>query len=287
MEPHTYSSNNLAIYIVKEGQLQTVGSDANIDINKLKLEPTAWVKSSEIELYDWSSHTFYLNTKKGKGIYSGRHFVVVSGNERLFVGVFFPMYLSSFPQIPSILSEDEQFSPGDVIQFGQLGHQFTGELNNLDIFKNALISSGLLHNGIQVELTKVQKKNNTTLAYTFEVTNLDTETLYVIDSDKMGDSRFHYVTNGVNFVQNNTYYFPENIQNTSFETVPDSWYFKLYPSQKMTRTVELSGFSSLPSGNVKCWFSFPGSMIKAGEWKKKDGRIWLGDYFVEKEMEFK
>jgi len=261
------------------------GSDTSIDINTLNLEPNPWVKSSDIELYDWSSHSFYLNTQKEKAKYSGRHFVVFSGDERLFLGVFFPLYMSSFPQIPSILPMDEFFSPGDVIQFGQLGHRFTGEMNNLDIFKKALISSGLLHNGIKLELLNLQKKNNSTVAYTFEVTNLDTETLYLLDPDKMGDSRFHYVTNGVNFVKNNSYYFPENSQHTSFETVPDNWYFKLRPGQKMLRTVELTGFSSLPTGVVKCWFSFPGSIIKSGEWKKGDGRIWLGDYYIEKELE--
>ncbi len=286
---YSYSNpdNTIAIFIVQEGQLQMASSDTNIDISTLKLEAAPWVKSSDIDLYDWSSHSFYLNTKKEKAKYSGRHFVVVSGDERLFTGVFFPLVLSSIPLMPSIQPEDELFSPGDAVQFGLLGHRFTGEINNLDNFKKALVSSGILHSGIKVELKNIQKKNSFTIAYTFEITNLDTETLYLLDPDKMGDSRFHYVTNGVNFVQNNTYYFPQNTHHTSFETVPDSWYFKLRPSQKMERTVELSGFSTLPTGAVKCWFSFPGSIIKSGEWKKPDGRIWLGDYFVEKELELR
>lgn len=287
MLPRSATDNNMAIYIVKEGQLQMSSSDTNINIHTFKLEPTPWVKSSEIELYDWSSHSFYLNTNKERAKYSGRHFVVVSGEERLFIGVFFPMYMSSFPLMPSILPLDDFFGPGDVIQFGQLGHRFTGGINNNDNFKKALISTGMLHNGISVEIQKLIKKNSTTIAYTFEVTNLDNETLYLLDPDKMGGSRFHYVTNGVSFVQNNTYYFPENTQHTSFETVPDSWYIKLRPGQKMERTVELSGFSTLPIGTVKCWFSFPGSIIKSGEWKKPDGRIGLGDRFIEKVIELK
>jgi hypothetical protein len=285
--PRSSSGNNMAIYIVKEGQLQVAGSDTNINIHTLKLEPNPWVKSSEIELYDWSSHIFYLNTNKEKGKYSGRHFVVVSGEERFFTGVFFPLYMSSFPLMPSILPMDDFLVPGDIIQFGQLGHRFTGGINNNDNFKKALISSGILHNGIKVEIQQLRKKNNTTVSYTFEVANLDDETLYLLDPDKMGGSRFHYVTNGVSFVQNNTYYFPENTQHTSFETISDSWYFKLRPGQKMERTVELTGFSTLPTGRVKCWFTFPGSIIKSGEWKKSDGRIWLGDHFIEQEIELR
>jgi len=42
---------------------------------------------------------------------------------------------------------------------------------------------------------------------------------------------------------------------------------------------------SIPSGKVKCSFSFPGSNMKSGEWKKSDGRVWIGDYYVEKELE--
>lgn len=285
--PPFSSDNNIAIYIVKEGQLQISSSDTSIDINTLRLEPNPWLKNSEIELYDWSSHAFYLNTNKEKSKYSGRHFVVVAGDERLFMGVFFPMHLSAFPLMPSILPMDDFLVPDDVIQFGQLGHRFTGGINDNDNFKKALFSSEILHNGIKVEIQKLRKKNNSTVAYTFEVTNLDDETLYLLDPDKMGNSRFHYATNGVNFIQNNTYYFPENTQHTSFKTVPDSWYLKLRPGQKMERTVELSGFSTLPTGTVKCWFSFPGSIIKSGEWKKPDGRIWLGDHFIEQEIELR
>jgi hypothetical protein len=75
------------------------------------------------------------------------------------------------------------------------------------------------------------------------------------------------------------------VNHTAFDQVQDNWYFKLQPGEKMTRNVELSNFPSLPSGKVKCSFSFPGSNMKSGEWKKSGGRIWIGDYYVEKELE--
>ena len=285
LNPQQFNDNQFGIWIVKEGQLEIHDSPSDIDLNSLKLESAPWVKSSEIEFYDWSSHTFFLNTEKKKENYSGRHFVVVSKGERLFAGVFFPMYMSSIPQLPSILPVDDFFYPTDVIQFGQLGHQFTGDIENLGNFREELLLAGLLHEGIQVELTNLKKKNQTTILYSFEVTNRDKGNLYILDPDKMGASHFHYVTNGVWFEQNNSYYFPEQIPNEPFEKVPESWYYKLKPGQKINRTVELAGFTSLPSGKLNCRFSFPGSIIKAGEWKKSDGRIWLGDFFVEKEME--
>lgn len=277
------SQGDISIYLVKEGQLSVHDSDA--DLNTLKLESNPWVKSSEIELYDWSSHTFFLRTEKEKAKYSGRHFVVVSGDERIFMGVFFPLYMSSFPQMPSIIPEDGIFYPKDVIHFGQLGHQFTGNIEEQNEFKKVLISSGILHEGIKVELTRVKKKNQTTIEYTFQVTNIDKENIYVLDPDKMGASRFHYVTNGTWFSKDNTYYFPNQVSHTAFDKVQNIWYFKLHPGRKITRSVELSNFSSIPLGKVKCSFSFPGSILKSGEWKKSDGRIWIGDYYNEKELE--
>lgn len=273
--------SGIEIYIVKEGQLTV--HDTVADLNLLKLESQPWVKSSEIELYDWSSHTFYLNTGKEKAKYSGRHFVVVSGEKRLFAGVFFPLHMSSFPKMPAVSPEDDLFYPKNVIHFG-LFHWFAGKMEQQSEFKKALIAADLLHEGIKVELTRVKRKNQTTIEYTFQVTNIDKENIYVLDPDKMGASRFHYVTNGTWFSKDNTYYFPNQVNHTAFDKVQDSWYYKLHPGEKITREVELSNFQSLPSGKVKCSFSFPGSNMKSGEWKKSDGRIWIGDYYVEKEL---
>ncbi|TNF45904.1 MAG: hypothetical protein EP310_00900 [Bacteroidetes bacterium] len=274
--------SDIEIYIIKEGQLTI--HDSDFDLNSLQPESQPWVKSSEIELYDWSSHTFYLKKPVDKGKYSGRHFVVVSGDERLFAGIFFPMYMSSFPQLPSIIPEDDLFSPKDVILFGQFGHQFPTEQLKSDKFKKALFDAGLLSNGINVDLKQLKSKGENAVEYTFEVTNCDTETLYIPDPDKMGDSRFHYITNGVWFFTGNTYCYSNLSDHTSFENFSESWFYKLKPGQKMTRTVEQSGFSCALSGKVNCRFSFPGAKIKTGEWKKPDGRVWIGNFYVEKEM---
>lgn len=275
-------AGEINIYLVKEGQLQI--HDNDFDLDKLKLEATPWVKNSDIELYDWSSHTFFLNKPVEKEKYSGRHFVVVSGDEPLFAGVFFPMYLSSLPQLPAITPEDDYFSPRDVVQFSQFGYQFPGKQIKSDDYKEALTAAGLLSNGIKVELTQVKKKNQNSIEYTFEVTNLDTKTLYVPDPDKMGVSRFHYITNGVWFFSGDTYCYSNLSDHTSFESFSESWFYNLKPGQKMTRTVEQSGFSCVLSGKVKCSFSFPGALIKTGDWKKSDGRVWQGNYYVEKEL---
>ena len=275
-------TGEISIYIVKEGQLQL--SDKDFDLDKLELEAEPWVKNTDIDLYDWSSHTFFLNKPVEKEKYSGRHFVVIANDERLFAGVFFPMHLSSLPQLPAITPENDYFFPGDVIQFSQFGYQLPNEQIKSDDFKEALIDAGLLSNGIKVELTQVKKKNQNSIEYTFEVTNLDSKTLYIPDPDKMGVPRFHYITNGVWFFSGGTYCYSNLSEHTAFETFSGSWFCKLQPGQKMTRTIEQSGFSCDLSGKVKCCFSFPGAIIKTGEWKKPDGRVWQGSYFTEEEL---
>ncbi len=276
-------NSNINIYLVKEGQLEI--HDSEPDLKTLKLERTPWVKDSEIEFYDWSAHAFYLNREKAKSDLGMRHFVVTSGEKRLFVGVFFPMYLSSIPSMPSILPNDGYFAPKDVIQFNRFGHYYPVDLDDKTEFKAELIDAGLLRDGIEVELTKIKKINSTTLEYTYSVVNHDFETIYILDSDKMHADRFHYYTNGINIRQDDKHYWSQNLETTASEEIEAGWYYKLLPGKSISRTVVMDGYESIPNEKVMATFRFPGSVLKkTGEWKKRDGRIWLGTYMVEKEI---
>lgn len=281
---NTVSSSEISIYLVKEGQLQIHSAEKDFDLQKLELERDPWIKPSDIEFYDWSSHTFYLKAEKEKNKFSGRHFVILDGKERLFAGVFFPLMLSSVPNLPSIAPEDGMFYPGDIIHFEQLGHQFTGNIEKQNGFKDALVSSGLFRNGIKVELTELKRKSTNSLLYTFQVTNLDKQTIYVMDPDKM-ECNFQHYTNGIWLKKDNLHYFPENTKICPVIEFNENWYYKLKPGEKITRIFERQGFNPLPTGKVGVFFSFPGAPVKkSGEWKKKDGRLWLGDYFIESEL---
>ncbi len=284
-----YSSNyrnrnsDINIYLVQEGQLEI--HDSEVDLNTLELERFPWVKDTEIEFYDWSAHTFYLNREKAKSDLGGRHFVVTSGEKRLFVGVFFPMYLSSVPSMPSVLPDDGYFAPKDVIQFNRFGHFYPIDLDAKTAFKSELFDAGLLRAGIDVKLTQLKKLNSTTLEYTYTVVNRDLEPIYILDSDKMHADRFHYFTNGVSFRYYNKNYWAQNFETTASEEINEAWYYKLLPGKSITRTLEIDGFESIPSGKVEAAFRFPGANLKkTGEWKKQDGRIWLGSFMTEQEI---
>jgi hypothetical protein len=193
--------------------------------------------------------------------------------------------MSSIPQIPSILPEDGYFNPKDVIQFGQFGYYRSGDLDENTAFKNELISSGLFRAGIDVQLNEVKKVNPASLEYSFTVTNNDEETLYLLDPQKMGDSRFHYFTNGVSLVQNESYFWPNSLDATRSEKINTNWYVKLSPGKSITRKVRLDGFSKLPTGKVEVTFHFPGAnLTKTRSWKKPDGRVWLGAIYSRAEL---
>ncbi len=111
------------------------------------------------------------------------------------------MPMSSFPPpVPTIISDFGFFSPKDVIYLNNFGFEDAGGiLSETSKFRTEMENSGLLKEGIKVDLLELRRKNSSTLKYTFKVTNLDVENIYILDPDKMGDSRFHYYTNGVSF----------------------------------------------------------------------------------------
>jgi hypothetical protein len=231
---------------------------------------------------------FYLKVGKEKEKHSGKYFVIKSGQKPLFLGLFLSSLSSVMPMFPSIIAHDDLFFPSDVVGLGGYGfNENTTLLNKNSEFRIAMENSGLLKEGIKADLLEIKKINSTTLEYTFKVTNLDLENIYILDPAKMGNSRFHYYTNGVYFSQNTTYYSADNFDYTPSEKIDVEWYFKLAPGKSMTRTVKLNGYHSLPSGTVTATFNFPGARIKKGEWQKNDGRIWMGSFMVKKEMELK
>lgn len=277
------NSNNFNIYFVKPGDEYMYREDVELDL--LQLEETPWVKSSEIEFYDWSAQTFYLSKEVEKSDYSARNFVVTSGERRLFFGVFWPMYMSSLPMIPFIMPEDDWWNPKDVIRFNSIGYISVESLNDNEEFKSELIQEGLFCAGINVDITKLKKINSSTLEYTFIVTNLESQKIYVPDPSKMGAAHFHYYTNGVSLQQDNNSFWPHDFETKESEKFSSKWYYKLKPGESITRTVKMGGYTNLPSGKVKAKFQFPGAHhLSAGEWKKPDGRIWIGSFATEEEI---
>jgi len=271
------------IFLVKDYQIEP--EQTKVELTNLELENVPWLKHADIEFYDWSSHIFYLNNEKERAKYSGKYFLVKADNEPLFLGYFISPLSSSMLYFPSILAWDNMFLPNDVAKIGGFGNFHKKDMDSNVKFKKSMENAGLLKKGIEVDLIDLKRKNSTTLKYSFKVTNLDTESIYILDPDKMGSSRFHYYTNGVNIQKDSKYFWPNDFDSTPSDKINLSWYHKLAPGSSVTRTVSQNGYTNLPTGEVKASFVFPGaSLKKSGEWRKSDGRIWLGEFWVEKEL---
>jgi hypothetical protein len=276
------SGEGINIYVVKDGQIER--SKTDVDIKTLELEKTPWVRNSEIEFYDWSSHMFYLKKEKEREKFGGLYFVVKEDNHPLFLGYFAFPYSSSLSYYPSVLAWDNYFYTDYIIELGGFGGFHKDILNKNTEFRNALKKEEFFREGISVDLLSVVKKNSTTVEYTFEVTNLDSENISVLDPDKIDSKYFHYLTNGVTFTKGNDHYSSDFQSESHSGGIPQEWFIILKPGERNICSVELSGFSEIPEGLVRCRFSFPGHHPKNANWDKGNGRYWLGDYWISKEL---
>lgn len=110
-----------ALYLVKD----TSASEAmKMDINKLVLEDEPVITDRNISSYIWNEHKMNLiKDEKLQGIAkekigvvptSGKPFVVVSGGERIYLGLFWTLLSSlSAPKCPTILND---FYDGDSLK---------------------------------------------------------------------------------------------------------------------------------------------------------------------------
>jgi hypothetical protein len=118
--------NEFSIYLVKE--LSTTEAMSK-KLDDLPLETVPVLTDKEIGTYDWTEHEFTMKEGisleeklDGKVSLSGKPFVIVVGNERIYLGSFWS-YLSSLynPDIPTISSGWNKGNDNDMykIQYGK------------------------------------------------------------------------------------------------------------------------------------------------------------------------
>lgn len=287
-------SASYAIYFLQDSALSTHQA-AQMNIDQLVLSEKPWITDNDILFYDFSSHCIYLKKDKGQFFnkYSGMYFqfepvlidkpfVIIANNERCYVGSLHGAALSLSPAGPYMDELDVGYFPKDVMHISR-GWNDTADVRNDTRIKDAFTALGLYHGGISVELISVsviEKSDTSTVEYTFKITNVDQDNLYVIDPDKMGSESFHYYTNGIVFNGNNGL-----IQSTYKKTIsPDPYYSwdinrftEVKTNTSIERTVRLRGYPAIPVGVYSCSFTFSNPrMIEKEARAIAGGRIWLG-----------
>ena len=275
------------------------------------------VGTSYIDYYVASTHMFFL---KGDLPYlekddPGRSFSVFVDDKEIYNGVFHSILSSSMPSGNYILSSPHLF-PKNILSivFSSFSYDQTtiiSDLRNDPKIIEALKKYNQYHEGMYFEIQSVTKSkadmtmtdglhNSDTTGLsgkikwkwimTGELYNPDTFDYYHLDPDKMGMALFHYFTNGPSLYSDNL---NKSYSLNVASTQPDPWnswdmkWMSLIKSGERKKiSLTYDTFEEIPSGSYKAYFSFPGlsMQLKQDDIQQADGRIWMGELFVTKDI---
>ncbi len=282
-----------AIYLLEENPPAAEPGQPLGDLDELELLDEPWLTAEDMDFYDYATHCIYLKDEvlPIAARFPSAHvsaFVLVAGGERCYLGYFISPVSSYLPAAPYIMAAPTfSFYPEDILAiYYRPVQDAPADVRRDARIHDALSAAGKLHEGLSVALSDVtivsRQAGETTLSYTFTVTNQDDEAVYVPDPDRMGSALFHYYTNGV-------YLSPgENTPSISASgktvTAPApygsweaAWFTRLGGGETMTRTVVLGGYPEIMPGTYRCQFTYRGpSRIAKSERTLPDGQLWLG-----------
>ena len=245
--------------------------------------------ASDIELYDSSTHIFYLKTNHPEfDNESGSNFSVWAYGEEVYSGVFWPMFSSSLPEGPYISSMS--FCPDFTIRIEHISiDNEPSDPRNDPKLISALEELNLLHSGLSIDINNIDINENQ-LNFEFTVTNNDESDLLILDLNKTGHDLFHYFTNGL-YIRTMSH---EEVFSCQIEPqIPSpwdswspEWLSEIKSGKSKQFTINYSINSSVPPGEYYALFEFPG--LTHGLTKEQlylnDSRIWVGDISISKEI---
>jgi len=289
--------DDFAIYLLKDPSIE-IYDILDTPLSELELEDEPWLSTDDIDFYDFSTHCIYLK-KDVKSLFNDtidvlfprswwdKPFIVCANNEKIYTGIF-RAGPSSTPwwQVPYI---DDGFGrfPSDVLFIDWIFAFDVLEDRRYDNqIKEALIDAGVFRGGIEVSLLSVnivENADTSTINYTFELKNNDSDALYVIDPDITGSELFHYWTNGVILKNTETgeHFGSDLKQVTHLDPIlswEPEWFTKINSGESIIREIDLKGYERFPAGNYLCQFKYSGpTKIEKDDRYLPDGRYWLGE----------
>jgi hypothetical protein len=250
-------------------------------------------KYSDLQLYDSSTHIFYLKAShpefredKSAG------FSLLANGEEIYKGVFWPMFSSSLPFGPYIPSFSS-FYPDFTIRIEHLTiDNKPDDPRNDPRLISALKNQNLLHSGICGIINSITV-SGTHLTFKFTVTNKDESDLIILDPEKTGPNLFHYFTNGLS-LRKPTFeeVFASQIapQTPSpWDSWSDSWLSEIKSGDSRQFTINYSINSPINPGDYIASFEFPGLShgVSREQFIQGNKRIWLGDIVLTKKITLK
>ncbi len=278
MKPATAASNGMNIYLLedKEINFETARDKPLSDLN---LQQTPWISMSNIELFDASSGSLHLLSpvEPVEVPLKGKPFVIAVDGQSRHLGALWTGYSSfSPPEDVPVIHHSPNLWPADVLLIDNMPE-------DPELIKT-LKKAGKYHKGLEVSLNTVKVLDHGEVQYTFAVTNRDTDSLYVLDPDRMGSAAFHYFNNGVVFssVNSDGQTVQADLEGLAADMDPqtfeDKWFTRLDTGVSMRRTARLGGYPEIPDGTYECSFYFqsPGQVLTKQRRRRGDGRLWVG-----------
>jgi hypothetical protein len=256
--------------------------------------------SNEIEYYDLSTHFIYL--KKTNSFLNDTQlrdsFQVYAGGEKIYSGVFHSWVMSSMPLGPAIYTPSLFYGDYLVpIVFGSYTAPDGKKVPPVDPRNDsrilqALKLRGQLHEGLTCQVRSVQIGSGSKVSLELELSNHDSFNYYYLDPDKMGIGLFHYFTNGLSLWSpalkksfgNNS----QHIQPEPHNAWDLNWLSLIRSGEKKTIWIHYTNFDPVTAGQYKLYFRFPGlSHVEKSELVQRNGRIWLGELDLSKDIQIR
>jgi hypothetical protein len=291
-------SINILIFLITIFSFSCENNETDLIIDStegfcIKIGDSIFFNHNQIDFYDFSSHLIYLKNGNSflyatKGI-----FTVFADNIEIYSGQMFPSYSSYLPIGPVIYCAPSFYNdyiiPIGFIQVcNTLGNKNADPRKDMRIIE-ALNKYNQYREGLKCEIIAVQNITFKNVKIELRLTNNDFNNLYYLDPNKMGINLFHYFTNGL-FLRdstNKTYTHSVSITHPDpWDAWKIEWLSILKSKESKTLSIIYENFETITPGQYNAFFSFPGlkHQVARDEFRKDNGRIWLGDLHVTKKI---
>ncbi len=304
-EPPAEGNPDFALYLPPDTTTKIMDW-FGMDLDSIEISETPWLSEDDLHLYDYSSHMMYLKGSREDffdyapidparigppfrtSLWCDRPFMVIASGVRAYAGRINCSYWTGAGVVLPEIGE-YPLRPRNVMSI-DWSWLFASEWNQRpdEQVRLALIDAGIYHAGLSVELqsaTVLDSDELSNLEYTFTLTNNGVDALYVPDPLLMGDSLYHFHTNGLVFRNQETGEYYRRVMTGiggDFLAWSRDWYVLLPSGATLTRTTTVSRMQVLPEGDYWCLITYSApETVPASEVIGADGRYWMGGMFSE------
>lgn len=239
------------------------------------------IHEQDISYYDSSTHFIFLkeNTTEKPGLTTFKAYVDTAV---IYEGIIHPCSFSAPPRTDISISDCFHYGKNIIALQCYTGK---GSVMNDPRIIQALAADGRLRNGISCHVAEIQVtpyRDYTRVSCTIVVKNHDKINYYVPDPAKMGNQKFNYFTNGLNFRNTETgvYSFLRwSASMPDWNNVTLNDFTILKSGEDKIFTFESNDYHPMVPGVYEVRFRYQGLNYSAGNFNlnQKDGRVWVGE----------